>query len=67
MPILLCPGCWLYIIFFGLIWLFLLFFAKVFKFNWAIKISYWCTEKLSKLHFWKRDNIGCECSDCGCK
>jgi hypothetical protein len=70
MPILLCPGCWLYLIGFGLLWLLLLFFAKVCKFNWAIKTSKWCTDKLKTLHFKKKkekDDGPCQCPDCGCR
>ena len=68
MPVLLCPGCWIQLLFLGLLWLLLLFFAKICKFNWAIKTHSWCSEKLRGLaeaaKFWKKKESDCGCGGC---
>jgi len=68
MPVLLCPGCWVQLLFLGLLWLLLLFFAKVCKFNWAIKTNTWCVTQLKKLHIWKKkeEEKVCPCDKCSC-
>ena len=75
MPILLCPGCWISLLFLFLLWLVLWFFARVFKFEWAIKINDWCTKKMKTIFGALRggkkeeesDDGPCRCEDCGCK
>ena len=67
MPILLCPGCWISLLFLFLLWLLLWLFAKVCKFKWAIKVNDWCVKKMKALYEavkGKEEESSCDCDGC---
>jgi hypothetical protein len=70
MPILLCPGCWISLLFLFLLWLLLWSFARIFKFKWAIKVNDWCIGRMKAIYDavkkGKEEEKECPCDKCGC-